>query len=126
VQRNTLHHEQQSKVDPPAPPVEEPEAAIHGADGGPLTELCSILRKKVMTLRRAEGHRRRRKERARKRIAFLANPFGFTKQMRGQKNSNQLTCSKAEDNRQLRDTISDETREQDPWHQLWNLTEGAT
>lgn len=46
---------------------------------GPLEELCSIIRKKLTTLRRAEWHRRRRKERARKRAAFLANPFGVTK-----------------------------------------------
>jgi len=69
-----LHHEQQSKQELPAQTgVEEPEAAIQGGEGG--AELRSILHKKLMTLRGAEGHRRRRKERARKRTAFLANLF---------------------------------------------------
>ena len=50
---------------------------------GPLTELPSILRKKLRTLRRAEWHGRGRKEPARKRTAFLAQIFGFTKQLLG-------------------------------------------
>ncbi|KAJ8348797.1 hypothetical protein SKAU_G00273860 [Synaphobranchus kaupii] len=39
---------------------------VREEERGPLTELRSILHKKLMTLRRAEWHRRRRKERARK------------------------------------------------------------
>ena len=83
---------------------------------GPLTELRSIISKKLTTLRRAEWHRRRRKERARKRAAFLANTFGVTKQLLGQKRSGQFTCSKAEIDRHLRDTFSDEFREKDLGH----------
>ncbi|XP_028292553.1 uncharacterized protein LOC114455485 [Gouania willdenowi] len=79
----------------------------------PLAELRSIIRKRLMTLRRAEWHRRRRKERSRKRAAFLANPFGFTKQLLGQKRSGQLTCSKAEVDHYLKETYSDSCREQD-------------
>ncbi|KAJ8014696.1 hypothetical protein DPEC_G00018330 [Dallia pectoralis] len=79
----------------------------------PLGELCAILCKKVMTLRRAEWHRRRRKERVRKRAAFIANPFGFTKQLLGKKRSGQLTCSKAEIDCHLRDNFGDGAREQD-------------
>ncbi len=52
----------------------------------PLAELQNILRKKLMILRRAEWHRRRGRERARKRAAFIANPFGFTKQLHGDNN----------------------------------------
>ncbi|GAA6088617.1 uncharacterized protein LOC109140547 [Tachysurus ichikawai] len=52
---------------------------------GPLEELRCILRKKLLTLRRAEQHRRRRRERARRRAAFIRNPFEFTKQLLGQK-----------------------------------------
>lgn len=74
---------------------------------GPLAEFHAILRKKLMTLRRAEWHRRRRKERARKRAAFIANPFGFTKQLLGKKRSGRLTCSKVEISRHLRDTFCD-------------------
>ncbi|XP_026126685.1 uncharacterized protein LOC113108082 [Carassius auratus] len=80
---------------------------------GPLAELRSIIHKKLMTLRRAEGHRRRRKERSRRRAAFLANPFGFTKQLLGQKRSGQLTCSKAEVDHHLKQSYIDEYREQD-------------
>ncbi len=40
----------------------------------PLAELQNILRKKLMILRRAEWHRRRGRERARKRAAFIAIP----------------------------------------------------
>ncbi|KAL7881484.1 hypothetical protein AOLI_G00083320 [Acnodon oligacanthus] len=69
-----------------------------------------------MTLRRAEWHRRRRKERTRKRAAFITNPFGFTKQLLGKKRNGQLTCSKAEIERHLRDTFCDRSREQDLGH----------
>lgn len=83
---------------------------------GPLAELRNILHKKLMTLRRAEWHRRRRKERARKRAAFIANPFRFRKQLLEQKQSDQLSCSKAEVDCHLRDTFSDRSREQDLGH----------
>lgn len=66
-----------------------------------------------MTLRRAEWHRRRRKERARKRTAFLANTFGFTKQLLGQKRSGQLTCSKVDIDCHLDATLRDVSREQE-------------
>jgi len=85
-------------------------------DRGPLVELCIILRKKLVTLRRVEWHRRKRKERARKRVAFIANPFGFTKQLLGKKQSDQLICSKAKIDRYLRDTFCDRFREQDLGH----------
>lgn len=73
-----------------------------------------------MTLRRAEWHRRRKKERARRRAAFLANPFGFTKQLLGEKCSGYLVCSKAEVDHYLKETYSNESREQDlgPCHAL--------
>ncbi|KAJ8359312.1 hypothetical protein SKAU_G00158370 [Synaphobranchus kaupii] len=63
-----------------------------------LAELQYILRKKLMTLRRAEWHRRRGRERARKRAAFIANPVGFTKQLLGDKRSGHLVCSREEVN----------------------------
>ena len=82
------------------------EASEEGRDA--LSELCRILHKKLTTLTRAKWHRRRKKERVRKRTAFLANPLGFTKQLLGQ-----LTSPKSEIDSYLRDTISDATREQD-------------
>nr|AAN12398.1 polyprotein [Tetraodon nigroviridis] len=76
-----------------------------------LAELRCTLRKKLLTLRRAEWHRRRAKERAKKRAAFLANPFGFTKQLLGQKRSAHLECAKEEVDSYLHDTFSDAERE---------------
>ena len=48
-----------------------------------LTELRDILRGKIKTLRKAEGHRRRRKERARKGTSFISDPFGFARRLLG-------------------------------------------
>ncbi|XP_067280778.1 uncharacterized protein [Pseudorasbora parva] len=47
---------------------------------------------------------------------FIANPFGFTKQLLGKKRSGRLTCSKVEIDRHLRDTFCDRSREQDLGH----------
>lgn len=77
-----------------------------------LADIRAILRKQLLTLRRAEFHRRRRKERARKRAAFLANPFKLTKQLLGQKRAGRLTCSKDALNDHLKATYSDSSREQ--------------
>ncbi|RXN04375.1 reverse transcriptase [Labeo rohita] len=76
-----------------------------------LVDLRGILRKQLLTLCRAESHRRRRKERARKRAAFLANPFKLTKQLLGHKRTGQLTCSKDAINNHLKATYSDPNRE---------------
>lgn len=78
-----------------------------------LAELRGVHRKKLLTLRRAEWHRRRAEERANRRTAFLANPFGFTKQLLGQKRSDHLTCSKEEVDSYLHKTYSDAAREED-------------
>lgn len=80
---------------------------------GPLAKLRSIIRKRLLTLRRAEWHRRRRKERARRRASFLANSFGVTKQLLGEKRSGHLVCPKSEVNHYLKETYSDECRKQD-------------
>lgn len=50
----------------------------------PLRELRDLIRLNMKSLRRAEWHRRRRKERAKKRMAFLSNPFNFTKNLLGE------------------------------------------
>ena len=49
----------------------------------PLEELWGTLRGELKTLRRAEWHRRRRKERSRKWANFLSNPFGFARTLLG-------------------------------------------
>ncbi len=58
----------------------------------PLAELQNILQKRLIILRAAERHRRRGREWARKRAAFITNPFGFTKQQFGDKRSGRLEC----------------------------------
>ncbi|XP_075304756.1 retrovirus-related Pol polyprotein from type-1 retrotransposable element R2 [Odontesthes bonariensis] len=78
-----------------------------------LAELRSILRKRLITLRRAEWHRRRGRERARRRAAFIANPFGFTKKILGQKRSGHLACTEDEVNNYLNATYSDNARKED-------------
>lgn len=78
-----------------------------------LTELRSIMRKKLTTLRRAEWHRRRGRERARRRAAFISNPFGFTKKILGQKRSGHLACTEDEVNKYLNATYSGSAREED-------------
>ncbi|XP_077083545.1 uncharacterized protein LOC143736754 isoform X1 [Siphateles boraxobius] len=74
----------------------------------PLAELRTVLRKRLLTLRRAEYHRRRRRERAQKRTAFISNPFGFTKQLLGQKRSGCLACAKEEVEEHLQNAFRDQ------------------
>ncbi|XP_061093280.1 uncharacterized protein LOC133125737 [Conger conger] len=78
-----------------------------------LAQLMSILRKKITILRRAEWHRRRRRERARKRAAFIANPFKFMKDLLGQKRSGKLASSQEDIDQYLTRTYSDPEREQE-------------
>ena len=75
-----------------------------------------MVRERLLTLRRAEWQRKRGKERARKRSAFIANPFGFTKKLLGEKRSGQLSCPEEDINRHIRVTYSDSMREQDLGH----------
>lgn len=78
-----------------------------------LAELTNITRKKLITLRKAEWHRRKGKERARKRSAFIGNPFGFTKKLLGQKRSGHLACPVEAINQHLNATFSDASRDQE-------------
>lgn len=48
----------------------------------------------LLTLWRAENHRRRRKERVMRRVKFLANLYKLTKKLLGQKRAGCPTCSK--------------------------------
>ncbi|XP_061925310.1 uncharacterized protein LOC133664585 [Entelurus aequoreus] len=88
------------------------KAAGHEERTG-LAQLMCILRKKIRILRRAEWHRRRRRERARKRAAFIANPFKFTKDLLGQKRSGKLASSQEDIDQHLKQTYSDPAREQE-------------
>ena len=71
-----------------------------------LAELRQVLRKRLMTLKRAEYYRKRRKERANKRSVFISNSYGFTKDLLGQKRSVSLKCSKEELEEHLGSTYS--------------------
>lgn len=75
----------------------------------PLAELCLVLRKRLLGLRRAEQHRRWRRERARKPAAFSNNPFSFIKELLGQRCSGRLACLKEIVDQHLHDTFSDST-----------------
>ncbi|XDV27663.1 hypothetical protein PO909_031163 [Leuciscus waleckii] len=78
-----------------------------------LSELTNIIRKRLISLRRAERHRRKGKERARKRSAFIGNPFGFIKKLLGQKRSGHLACPVEEIDNHLHATFSDTLRDHD-------------
>lgn len=77
-----------------------------------LAELRRVVRERLLTLRRAEWHRKRIKERAHKCSAFIANPFGFAKKLLGEKCSGQLSCRKEDIIHHLRNTHSNSMREQ--------------
>ena len=76
-----------------------------------LSELRDILRGKLKTLRRAEGHRRRRKERARNRASFISDPFGFARRLLGDKRSGKLECSKESVDSFLKNSLNDPKRD---------------
>ncbi|KAK0145691.1 hypothetical protein N1851_015413 [Merluccius polli] len=75
-------------------------------DKAGLAELRNILRRNLTTLWRAEWHRKRGKGRAKKRAAFIVNPFNFTKKILGQKRDGQLACSQEEVDEYLRATYT--------------------
>ena len=79
----------------------------------PLEELRGTLGGELKTLRRAEWHWRRRKERSKKRANFLSNPFGFAKTLLGERRNGNLEASEEEINNYLRDTMSDPAKEQE-------------
>lgn len=72
-----------------------------------LAELRDILRKKLISLHRAEWHSRKGRERARKRTAFIADPFGLRKKLLGQMRSGTLMCPEDDINHRLSETYSD-------------------
>lgn len=53
---------------------------------------------------------------ARRRSALIANPFGFTRKLLGEKHSGQLSCPEEDINRHIRDVYSNGMREQDLGH----------
>ena len=78
-----------------------------------MAELRKHLRELVALLRRAENTRKNRKEWARKRANFTANPFQFTKKLLGDKRSGRLDCPRQEVEEHLRNTHSDDNRDLD-------------
>lgn len=84
-----------------------------------------VLRRKLITLGRAEWYRRTGKKRDKKRKAFITSPFSFTKQLLGQKNSGNLTCPVEQINHHLNIIFSDPLREKElgPCESLIKLPE---
>ena len=76
-----------------------------------LEELRGLLRVKLKALRRAEWHKQRGKERARKRTNFIANLFGFARKLLGDKRSGILESPVEEINAHLSNTFSDPSRD---------------
>ena len=76
-----------------------------------LEELRECLREKLKTLRRAEGHRRRCRDREKKRASFTKNPFKFTTKLLGDKRSGSLKVSREEVEQYLKKTYNDPNRE---------------
>ncbi|XP_019639899.1 PREDICTED: uncharacterized protein LOC109481744 [Branchiostoma belcheri] len=76
-----------------------------------LKKLREDLRGRLKSLSKAERSRAKRRERQRKRSAFISNPFGFTKKLLGAKTSGKLTCSKEDIEAHLRKTHGDDNRE---------------
>lgn len=72
-----------------------------------------ILRKKIRVLHWAEWHWKRCCERARKRAAFISNPFKLTKDLPGQKRSGNLACLQEVLDHHLEQTYSNSEREKE-------------
>ena len=76
-----------------------------------LQQVRDMERERLMNLRKAESLRRKRKDNARTRAAFTANPFKFTKGLLDGEKSGKLECSKAEIEKHLEDTHNDSNRD---------------
>lgn len=75
-----------------------------------MEELRQGMRERLKILNRAERNRKRRKERAKARARFTANPFQFTSKLLGKKSSGKLLAEKAEVEKYLREVHSVERR----------------
>lgn len=81
--------------------------------------------KKLMTWQRAEWYRRRGRERAMKRVDFIAKPFCFTVELLGRKRSGHLPCSKEGVDQYLHATLQDPRGNQELEHQSALLCQPA-
>ena len=79
----------------------------------PLREVRDIIRAKLRSVRRTEWHRRGRKERAKKWIAFSTNPYAFTKKILGEKRSCYLESIPAEIDSFRHNNLKDPNRDRD-------------
>jgi hypothetical protein len=76
-----------------------------------LADLRKIVREKLKSLRRAEYHRRRRKERARKRANFTKDPYRFMRGLLGEPKSGTLKSGRDEVEKHLASTYSCQRRQ---------------
>lgn len=74
--------------------------------------MCTLC-KKSRVVRRVEWHQSWQHERAQKRVAFIANPCKFTKELLGQQHSGKLACSQEEIKQHLCQKNSNPEREQE-------------
>jgi hypothetical protein len=77
-----------------------------------LHQLRHIQRERLKTLRNAENINKKRKEKARKRAAFFANPYKFTKSLLEEEKSGKLESRKEDVESYLRDTHADPRRDE--------------
>lgn len=77
-----------------------------------LTEIRNNSRERIKILRRAECHRRDRKQRLKERVAFTKNPFQYVSKLLGDKRSGELKTTKEEVEEHLRQVHSDPRREE--------------
>jgi len=76
-----------------------------------LAEIREKLRSRLKTLMTAERLRRKRRERTRKRAAFIANPYRFIKTLIGEERGGSLQSSEEEVVKNMREVHSYPNRE---------------
>ena len=93
-----------------------------------LSDLADISREKLISLRRAENHRRNRKERSKKLAQFTSRPFAFLKRLYEGKRSGRLQATRKETEQYLQNTYSDPDRELEleDHPKLWSPEEPTT
>ena len=78
-----------------------------------LKDLRNNLREQLKSLRRAENHRQKRRERQKRRAQFTNNPFHFVTRLLGDKISGKLDCTIEEANEHTKGMYSDPDRDTD-------------
>ncbi|XP_060589724.1 uncharacterized protein LOC132744948 [Ruditapes philippinarum] len=75
-----------------------------------IKQLRQQIRSRLMSLTNAERLRRKRREKTKKRTAFISNPYKFTKELFGEEKCGKLESSRNEVEENLKETHSDPHR----------------